>query len=281
MSDIALAEKRRPGVWRRAWAVATSDKISLTSAGCAFYAMLALFPALSLLVVIYGLWFDPVTVEPQLDVLRRLLPESTFFLIAGRVHDLVAQPRPALGIKFLVSLILALWSASSGIRAMMGALNLAHGQAEQRSVLAYYGTAFGVTLGAVLAVVVGIALLVGLPKLLDVLELDVISAALVRFASMALLLGFVLVAVSVLYRFGPSHPPAGWRVFGAGAVAATLLWAVGSSLFSLYVGNFAGYDITYGALGTAVALLMWFYVSTYVILLGAELDAEIARSAAG
>ncbi|MFL1462689.1 YihY/virulence factor BrkB family protein [Roseococcus sp. DSY-14] len=278
MSDLALAEQRRPGVWRRAWAVATSDKISLTSAGCAFYAMLALFPALSLLVTVYGLWFDPVTVEPQLDVLRRVVPESTFFLIAGRVHDLVSQPRPTLGAKFLVSLAIALWSASSGIRAMMGALNLAHSQAEERGVLAYYGTAFGVTLGAVVAVAVGIALLVGLPKVLDLLELDVISAFLVRFASMTLLLGFVLVAISVLYRFGPAHPPEGWRLFGPGAVSATVLWAAGSSLFSLYVGNFAGYDATYGALGAAVALLMWFYVSTYVILLGAELDAEIARS---
>lgn len=278
MSDLALPAVPRPGVWRRAWAVATSDKISLTSAGCAFYAMLALFPAMSLMVTLYGMWFDPVTVEPQLDVLRRVLPESTFFLIAGRVHDLVSQARPALGLKFLVSLVIALWSASSGIRSLMGALNLAHDQAEERGVLAFYGTAFGITLGAVLAVVVGIALLVGLPKVLDLLGLDALSAFLLRFASMSLLLGFVLIAVSVLYRFGPAHPPTGWRLLGPGAVAATLLWAVGSSLFSIYVANFAGYDVTYGALGAAVALLMWFYVSTYVILLGAELDAEIARS---
>ncbi len=278
MSDAASPAVPRPAVWRRAWAVATSDKISLTSAGCAFYAMLALFPAISLLVALYGLWFDPVTVEPQLDILRRLLPESTFFLIAGRVHDLVTQPRPALGVKFAVSLVIALWSASAGVRALMGALNLAHAQAEERSLLAYYGTAFGITLGAILAVVVGIALLVGLPKVLDLVGLDALSAFLVRFASIALLLGFVLVAVSVLYRLGPAHPPEHWRLFGPGAVSATLLWAVASGLFSTYVANFAGYDATYGTLGAAVALLMWFYVSTYVILLGAELDAEIERS---
>ncbi len=278
MSDAAMPAVPRPGVWRRAWAVATSDKISLTSAGCAFYAMLALFPALSLLVTVYGMWFDPVTVEPQLEVLRRLVPESTFFLIATRVHELVSQPRPTLGLKFLVSLGIALWSASAGIRALMGALNLAHDQAEERSVLGYYATAFGITLGAVLAVVVGIALLVGLPKLLEWAGLDALSAFLVRFASITLLLGFVLLAVSVLYRLGPAHPPEGWRLLGTGAVSATLLWAVASGLFSTYVANFAGYDATYGTLGAAVALLMWFYVSTYVILLGAELDAEIARS---
>ena len=202
MSDAALPAVPRSGVWRRAWAVATSDKISLTSAGCAFYAMLALFPAMSLMIAFYGMWFDPVTVEPQLEVLRRLVPESTFFLIAGRVHELVSQPRPALGAKFLVSLGIALWSASAGIRALMGALNLAHDQAEERGVLRYYATAFGITLGAVLAVVVGIALLVGLPKLLDVVGLDAVSAFLVRFASISLLLGFVLLAVSVLYRRG-------------------------------------------------------------------------------
>lgn len=279
LPDLAAAAERRPGVWRRAYAVATSDKISLTSAGCAFYAMLALFPSLSLLVSVYGVWFDPVTVEPQIDILRRILPESTFFLIAQRLHHLVTTPRPALGVGVAVSLLVALWSASSGIRALMGALNLAHDQAEERSTLGYYGTAFGLTLGAVFAVVVGIAFLVGLPKVLAALGLDEMSAILARTASMTLLLGSVLVGVSLLYRMGPSRPPEGWHLLSAGAIAATVLWAVASAAFSLYVTEFAGYDATYGTLGAAVALLMWFYVSTYVILLGAELNAEIARSA--
>lgn len=277
--DLAAAAERRPGVWRRAYAVATSDKISLTAAGCAFYAMLALFPSLSLLVSVYGIWFDPVTVEPQLDILRRILPEITFELIAQRVHQLVTTPRPTLGLGVALSLLVALWSASAGIRALMGALNLAHDQAEERSVLGYYGTAFGLTLGAVVAVVMGVAFLVGLPKLLNALGLDEVSAVLARTASMTLLLGFVLAGVSLLYRLGPSRPPEGWTLFSAGAVAATMLWAMASAAFSLYVTEFAGYDATYGTLGAAVALLMWFYVTTYVILLGAELNAEISRSA--
>ena len=280
MSDLAIAAERRPGILRRAYAVATSDKISLTSAGCAFYAMLALVPALSLAISIYGMVFDPVTVEPQLEILRRVLPESTFFLIATRVHELVSTPRPTLGIGMGVSLLIALWSASAGVRSLMAALNLAHDQAEERGALAFYGTALTITIGAILAVVVGIALLVGLPQALAFLGLDEFTALLVRIASMVLLLGAVLCAVSILYRLGPTHPPKNWRLFSPGAIAAMLLWAIASALFSFYVSSFAGYDATYGPLGAAVALLMWFYVSTYVVLLGAELNAEINRSSA-
>jgi membrane protein len=267
-----------PGVWRRAWVVATSDKISLTAAGCAFYAMLALFPALSLAISLYGLLFDLAAVEPQLEVLRRILPEDSYELIATRVHDLVSSQPPKLEIGFALSSLLAFWSASAGVRSLLGALNLAHDQAEERGFVEFYVTAFLLTLGAIMAVVMGLGFLVLLPKGLDLFGLDRFIAILARSASMALMILAVLIGVSLLYRFGPARVPENWRLFSTGALAATLFWAIASVLFSLYVTNFSGYDATYGTLGAAVALLMWLYVSVYVILLGAELNAEIERS---
>jgi membrane protein len=268
---------RAPGFWRELFAVAASDRISLVAAGCAFYAMLALFPALSLCISFYGIWFDPGTVEPQLEVMHRLLPETGYQLIAARVRELVAMPRDTLGRGALVGAAVALWSASAGIRGLLGALNMVQGATEERGALRFYATALLLTLGGVLAVTVGLVLLVALPAVLALFEFLPRQALILRGASMLVLLVSVLLAIGLLYRFGPARPPPYWRLFSPGALLATLLWLVASTLFSLYVSGFAAYDATYGALGAAVGLLTWLYVSVYLILLGAELDAALAR----
>jgi len=261
---------------RQAFAIAASDRISLVSAGCAFYAMLALFPALSLCISIYGIWFDPFTVEPQLQVLHRLLPEDSYQLIAERVRQLVATPREALGLGVLIGAAIALWSASAGIRALLGALNLAQGEPEGRGVVAFYITSLLLTFGAIMAVIIGLGFLVALPTILTAIGFPPREALLLRGASMVLLLVSVQFGIALLYRFGPARPPPHWRLLSPGAVLATLLWAIASAAFSLYVSNFDSYDAAYGALGAAVALLTWLYVSVYLILLGAELDAALA-----
>ncbi len=266
-----------PPFWRHLFDVAASDRISLVAAGCAFYAMLALFPALSLCVSFYGIWFDPSTVEPQLEVLHRLLPEMSYQLIASRVRELVLMPRETLGIGAAIGAAIALWSASSGIRGLLGALNMAQGEAEERGALRFYATALLLTLGGILAVTIGLTVLVALPAVLALIEFVPRQALILRGASLLVLLFAVLFAIGMLYRFGPARPPPYWRMFSAGAALATLLWVVASTLFSLYVSNFASYDATYGALGAAVALLTWLYVTVYLILLGAELDAALAR----
>lgn len=262
---------------RKALDVATSDQISLVSAGCAFYAMLALFPAISLCISFYGLWFDLRTIEPQLALLNRLLPEDSYELIANRVQELVARAPSRPGLGTLIGGVIGLWSASAGIRGLLGALNLAHGQAEQRSAWAFYGTALLITLAAILAVTIGLGFLVALPTVVKLFGLPARDALLVRAASFALLLCSVQLAIATLYRFGPARPPPHWRLFSTGSLTATSLWAIASVAFSLYVTRFAAYDAAYGALGAAIALLTWLYVSVYLILLGAELDAAISR----
>ena len=262
-------------VLRRTASEMISDRISLVAAGCAFFAMLALFPAITMLILIYGLVFDPVTVEPQLSQLAQLLPPEGFRLISDRVHMLVSQPSQRLGIGLVISLAVTFWSSATGTKGLLSALNLAYEENERRSFLRFQATAFLMTLAAMLAAVVGLAMLVGLPALFAYLGLSAYASLLIRSATLLVLLVFVLVALSLLYRFGPSRRPARWQWVTPGSLLATLLWVVASALFSLYVGRIASYDLTYGPLGAMVGVMMWFYVSVYVVLLGAELNAEL------
>jgi len=265
-------------VARRMWREAASDRISLTAAGCAFYAMVALFPSIFLLVLVYGLAFDRETVEPQLQVLRELVPEDTFELIAGRVHDLVELPRPRLEWGAIVSGGVAIWSASAGTRAMIGALNMAHKVRESRGFLHYHLLAIGITLSITVAVALAIASLVALPGVAALLGLPAPKAWTLRGMSMGTLLALVFLGLIMVYRLGPSgrHPGLLWTL--PGAVVATLLWAAASAGFTLYVSHVATYDLMYGPLGAAIALMMWFWVSVYVVLLGAELNVSLMEA---
>lgn len=262
-------------VLRRTFIQMLTDRVSLVAAGCAFYATLALFPAISMLISIYGLLLDPATVEPQLEILRDLLPPSAWQLISERVHMLALQPPASLGLNLVFSSAFALWSSAAGTKAIIAALNLAYGERERRSLLKFQLSAFAITLVAIISAVVGLALLVGLPAVLGVLGITAHQKALLRVASFALLVVAVLVGLSLLYRYGPSRERPRWHWVTPGSIAATVLWVSVSALFSFYVATFATYDATYGPLGTVVGVLMWFYVTVYAVLLGAELNAEL------
>lgn len=259
---------------RTLWEMLT-DRVSLVAAGCAFYGTLALFPAMSMLVSLYGLVFDPLTVEPQLVLLRDLLPPSTYMLIADRIHLLVTRPPGTLGLGLLVSTAVALWSSASGVKAIITALNLAYEERELRSFLRYQVTAFTITILAILSAVIGLGVLVVMPALLAFIGVPPSQKVLLRLASFAFLLLGVLVGLSLLYRFGPCRRSPRWHWVTPGSMVATVLWIAASALFSWYVATFSTYDAAYGPLGTVVAFMMWLYVTVYVILLGAELNAEL------
>jgi membrane protein len=252
-----------------------SDRVSLVAAGCAFYAMLALFPAISMLISVYGLVFNPATVEPQLQVLRTLLPAAGFTLIADRVHVLVTQPPATLGFGLIVSTLITLWSSATGTKSMLSALNLAYEEEESRSFLKFQATGFAFTIGAILSAVIGIAFLVFLPAGLTFLGVPGNQKWLIQLVSLLVLVAFVMLALSLLYRYGPSRRKARWHWVTPGSAVATLLWLVASAVFSFYVSHFASYDATYGPLGAVIGVMMWFWVTAYVVLLGAELNAEL------
>jgi membrane protein len=253
-----------------------SDKVSMVAAGCAFYATLALFPAISMLVFLYGLAFDPVTVEPQLMHLQEVLPPPVYMLIDERVHQLVAQRPGSLTLGLAISTLVTLWTSATGTKSLLAGLNLAHGVPEERSFLHFQAVAFGMTLFTILAVVLAIAILVFLPAAISLIGLSDYQSGLIWMSSVVLLVGVVFLLLTVLFRYGPAHRPRRLLAVLPGAVVATLLWMVASTLFSLYVGRLASYDRTYGPLAAAVGVMMWMWVSVYVVLLGAELNAELA-----
>ncbi len=288
-ADTGRASAARPESrlgWLAAVAAATargvvSDRVSLAAAGCAFYATLALFPAIATLVFIYGLVFDPRTVEPQMQVLEDLLPAAAFHLISERVHTLVNHPRGTLGIGLFVSTSIAFWSAATGTKSIFSALNIAYAVPERRGILRFQATALTMTLCAILGAVLAIATLVFLPVAISFLGLKSHQAALIDAGGLIVMMLFVLLTVRLLYRFGPCRiGDDGSEIrhrIGPGAFVATLVWLLVSVVLSYYVAHIARFDATYGPLGAVVGLMMWFYATVYAVLLGAELNAVLER----
>jgi membrane protein len=253
----------------------TKDNMSIVAAGCAFYALLALFPAITAMVSTYGLVADPADVERHMQALAGVVPGDAFAIIRDQTHAVAAGGETALGWGAALALVLALYSASSGVQTLFTALNIAYEEDETRGFLAFYLTSFAFTLAAVLGIALALGVLVGVPAALAFLPVSPVTEWVVRLASFAILLVIVVGGISAIYRFGPSRAPADWRWLTPGAIAATVLWLLASFGFSWYAANFAGYNETYGALGGVIALLMWLWISAYVVLLGAELNSEL------
>jgi membrane protein len=258
--DVGKAAHRWPAVLRETLTASLSDRVSLTAGGCAFYATLALVPAITTLISIYGLAFNPQNVEPQLHALQEVLPPPAFELIAERVHQLVAQPRARLSFGLGISTLVTLWSAAVGTKSVIAALNLAYGTAERRGIIRFQLVGLGLTLSAILVAVLGIALL--------------------RWAGLAMLVGFAVVAIALLYRFGPSRPKPPTRRIAPGTLLATGLWLVASGLLDFYIDHIATFGATYGPIGAFVGVMLSFFVSVYAVLLGAELNAQLEGRAA-
>lgn len=272
----------RSPAWRRviigALREAVTDQVALAAAGCGFYATLALFPAISMLISVYGLAFDVLAVEQQLAVVQRLLPAPAYTLIDDRVHELVSQPSGTLSISLVVSLLVACWSAAAGTKSVLSALNVAYDTVEQRGILGFQLIALAMTLCAVAAAALAIAVLVLLPTVISSVGLSDYSAALVNWLSMALLIVLVGGTIALLYRYGPSRkPPPEQRIF-PGAVLATVLWLIASMGLSFYVSHIASLGVTYGPLGAVVAIMLWFYLTAYAVLLGAEVNSQLEHT---
>jgi membrane protein len=251
------------------------DQISLISAGVAFYGLLALFPAIAAGVSIYGMVAEPSQVQQNVAMTEQIMPSQASGIINQQLNHIAAGSTNALSIGLAVSIIIALWSASSGTKAMMSALNIAYEQEETRSFVRYNLFAYGLTLLIILYVIITLAILGALPAALGTIGLPHWVDVAVNWLRWPLLAVIVIFGLSVLYRYAPDRRNARWRWVSWGAVAATVLWLMGSGLFSVYVANFGRYNETYGSIGAVVVLLLWFYLSAFVFLAGAELNAEM------
>jgi membrane protein len=249
------------------------DQVPLLSAGIAFYALLALFPALIASVSIYGLVADPDTVRRQIDRLTQLLSPETATILGQQIQQVTAGAGGALGLATALGILTALWSASSGVKALITGVNMTYNESETRKFLKLRGLSLLFTLGAMVLMAVALALIVAFPAVAgdwpDALRL---TASVLRWVLLAVLL---ILALAILYRYAPDRDNPKWNWVSWGGVTATVLWVVASLAFSFYVSHFGNYNKTYGALAGVIILLFWLYLTAFVVLVGAELNTQM------
>jgi membrane protein len=258
---------------KRARKEVKADQVPLLAAGVAFYVLLALFPAIIAGVSIYGLVADPQTVRDQINQLAQTLSPETAKLIGTQVQQVTSGAGGALGLATVIGILTALWSASSGMKALITGVNLAYDEPEGRKFVKLRGLSILMTLGAMVLLAVALALIVGFPAVPDswptVLQW---AAAILRFVLLAVLL---MAGLAALYRYAPDRDKPKWGWASPGSVVATVLWVLASVGFSIYVNAFGNYNKTYGALAGVIILMFWLYLTAFVVLVGAELNAEM------
>ncbi|WP_428376856.1 YihY/virulence factor BrkB family protein [Lichenicoccus sp.] len=256
------------------------DRVMDEAASVTFYTLLALFPALAALVSLYGLVADPRTIAGNLDAVSGFMPGGGMQIIGDQLKSLTSGPPKALGFGVVVGLATSLWSANAGIKGLFDALNVVYGEKEQRGFIKRTLITLGFTLGALVFLIVVMAGLVALPAALSVIGLQQTTASLLKLGRWPILLVLLALLLALLYRYGPSRHPARWRWVTWGGSLATIVWLLVSLLFSFYVEHFGNYNKTYGSLGAAVGFMTWIWISTIVVLSGAELNAEMEHQTA-
>jgi membrane protein len=257
------------------------DNLSLVAAGVAFYAMTAIFPAIAVFVSIYGLFADPAKVQDQIASLSSLLPAASLKLLTDALHAYASKSNSSLSLALVVSFAFALWSAKAGVSSLMTGLNIANEQDEKRSFLVQQLVALALTSGAVIFSIVALSAVAILPVALSFLPMPPLLATILSLGRWPLLMILVGLGLAIIYRFGAYKEHPKWRWITWGAAIATLLWVMGSAGFSFYVSKFGSYDATYGSLAAPVVLLLWFWLSALVVLVGEEIDAELDHADKG
>jgi len=251
------------------------DRVTSVAAGVTYYALLAVFPAIAALVSIYGLFADPATIQEHLSAMSGVLPGGALEIVGEQVKRIASKGEGALGFGFIFGLAISLWSANAGMKAVFDALNIVNDEDEKRSFVRLNLTSLSFTLGAILFIIVALAGIVVLPIVFKFIGLENSMEWLLSILRWPILLAGVTLGLSLIYRFGPSRDKAEWRWVTPGGLIAAVLWIAVSMLFSWYVSNFGSYNETYGSLGAVIGFMTWIWLSSIVVLLGAEINAEM------
>jgi membrane protein len=268
-----------PVGWRqilaRTFKAFNADQIPAVAAGAAFFILLALFPAIGAFVSLYGLFGDVAAAQRQLATMSGLLPDGAISVIGDQIARLIAIDHGKLGLTFVIGLLVSVWSANAGLKALISGLNAAYESPERRGFIALNLLSLTFTFAAVILAVAMASAMVAGPSILSALGLARLMA--LTGLRWPILLLVVLAVLSVFYRFAPCRQQAHWRWITPGGLAAALAWMAMSLLFSWYVGNFGHYNRTYGSLGAVVGFMTWIWLSVTVVLFGAELNSEIEK----
>jgi len=282
---IAETHTRIPPGWKdilgRVYARITECRVVAVAAGVAFYALLAIFPAIAALISIYGLFADPATIASHLDSISSFVPAGAIEVIRDEMNRVAAQGARTLGLAFVLSLGVSLWSANAGIKALIDALNIAYGETEKRGFVRLNLVSLGFTLAAIFFLLLTLALVAVVPVVLQYIGLESATEWILKIARWPLLLITISLALSILYRYGPSRNEPRRRWITWGSVIAALLWIAISLLFSWYAEDFGSYNKTYGSLGAVIGFMTWIWLSTIAILVGATIDTDMERQTLG
>ena len=254
-----------------------SDHVTLVAAGLAMCALLAVFPGLAAAVAIYGIFASPAQVVEHMQSFSGILPPGTWDLFKTQLQIVSGETQGSLTFAALVGLGIALWSARAGMAALMTATNIAYAETEKRSFVRQTLVALAFTVAAIVGFLLVLGLGIVLPLVLKVLGTSSWVQAVAGTLRWLVLWAVAVSSFAVLYRYAPSRERAQWRWVTWGSAIAATLWIIMSGLFAWYVGSFASYGKTYGALGGVIALLMWFYLSSLTIVIGAEINSEMER----
>jgi len=266
-------------IGKRVFQEFSNDRVLLVAAGVTFYAILALFPAIGALVSIYGLIADPETINAQLANLQGILPSGALDIVGEQVKRIAAKGGGTLGFTAAFGVLLSIWSANGGMKAIFDALNIVYDEKEKRNFFWLNLRSLTFTAGALLFVVLALVGIVAVPAVLNFLNLGSMEWV-ISLLRWPILLLVVLGSLALLYRYGPSRDTAQWRWVTWGSGVAAFLWIAVSALFSWYVSSFGKYNETYGSLGAIIGFMTWIWISTTIVLLGAELNAEMEHQTA-
>lgn len=277
-TDIPAAGWKQ--IVKRALAESKADHVPLLAGGVAYAAFLAIFPALIAAISVYGLLVEPAQVRKQIEDTASALPNDAKSLITTQLTSIVSGSKSALGLSLVISVLAALWAASGGVMGLMNAVNIAYDEEDNRNFFKKRGLALLLTVGAIVMFGVCIGLVAVLPPVLNNIGIGALGRIAAEVVRWLLLIALVMGALSIVYRVAPDRDAPKMKWASLGAIVATVLWAIASIGFSLYVNSFGKYGKTYGALAGVVVLMIWLYWSAYIILLGAEINAEAEQQTA-
>ena len=267
-------------VFVRTYREIQDDRLLALAAGVAFYSLVSLFPAIAAGVSSYALFANVGTISKHLSIASDIVPAGSLDLLGEEISRIAAKSDGKLTFGFLLGLGIALWSANAGMKAIFDALNIIYDEEEKRGIIWLNVVSLFFTVCAIAAVGLAISLVVVFPLFLAAFGPTSLDLPIVRYLRWPVMFALMILGLSVLYRYGPSRRLAKWRWLSVGSVFAAIAWLAMSLLFSWYLGNFANYNATYGALGAVVGLMMWMWLSTIVVLVGAELNSEIEHQTA-
>jgi membrane protein len=259
----------------RVYANISTHRILALAAGMTYYSVLAIFPAIAALVAIYGLFSDPATIARHLDQLGGFLPGGAVDIVREQLTRVASKGSQTLGATFLIGLGASLWSSNAAMKSLFDTLNIVHGEDEKRGFVRLNAISLGFTIGGVIFILAALGSIVVVPVVLVYVGLSDAGDLLLRIGRWPAMYLILTLALAVIYRYGPSRETARWRWVTWGSAIAALLWLIVSGLFSWYAANFGNFNETYGSLGAVIGFMTWLWISAIVILLGAEIDAEM------